>query len=630
MCGIFGIVTTKHRDQAIEPLNRAMRSLAHRGPDDQGIDFLSGEGQGLTVAFAHRRLAILDLSPAGHQPMKDERTGNWITYNGEVFNFHELRRTLQSQGISFSSESDTEVLLKGLGARGIEAIADWRGMFACGFWDAQKHRLSLIRDRLGIKPLYYFQDQDSFIFSSEIRAMLASGLVPRKLSRTGIESFLACGSVQQPLTIIDNVFALLPGHILTFEKRQVRTSPYWELRAEPADRGGRSEDEMSEEIAHLLLESVKYRLVSDVPVGVFLSGGIDSSSIVALMRQATVRDIKSFSVCFSERDFDERAYAERVARHYNTDHHSILLSEGEILARLPAALRAMDQPSIDGINSFTVSEAAARAGLKVALTGLGGDEVFAGYSYFPTIERSEKLRMKIKSVPLALRRPASAAIRTILTTPRATKLCSLLCSKDLEQHSVCLHRRLFTKEQQLELLKTNGQHAGTESALEEWTARQFVNCANADPINQASALDLGGYLSNTLLRDIDAMSMAHSLEVRVPLIDHKLVEAMLSIPGPIKLRRKEPKWMLINAARDLPRAIIGRPKRGFELPFKFWLRGNLREQVENTLHSPTLIEQIEPGSIERIWQSFIAEKTTWSRVWSLFVLGEWMQLNLKA
>src|SRR5262245_21373789 len=547
MCGIFGIVTTKHRDQAIEPLTRAMRSLAHRGPDDQGIDFLSGESQELTVAFAHRRLAILDLSPAGHQPMRDERTGNWITYNGEVFNFHELRRNLQSQGISFKSESDTEVLLKGLGARGIEAIADWRGMFACGFCDAQKHRLSLIRDRLRIKPLYYFQDNDSFIFSSEIRAMLASGLVPRKFSRAGIESFLACGSVQQPLTIIDNVFALLPGHILTFENRQVRTGPYWELRAEQAGRGGRSEDELSEEIALLLLESVKYRLVSDVPVGVFLSGGIDSSSIVALMRQATVRDIKSFSVCFRERDFDERAYAERVALHYSIDHHSILLADAAILARLPAALRSMDQPSIDGINSFIVSEAASRAGLKVALSGLGGDEVFAGYSYFPSIERSEKLRRKVKSVPLALRRPASAVIRTILTTPRAIKLCSLLGSSDLEQHSVYLHRRLFTKEQQLELLKTNGPHTGTESVLEEWTAHQFVNCANADPINQASALDLGGYLSNTLLRDIDVMSMAHSLEVRVPLIDHKLVEAMLFIPGPIKLRRKEPKWMLINA-----------------------------------------------------------------------------------
>ncbi len=630
MCGIFGIVTTKQRDQTIDPLTRAVRSLAHRGPDDQGIDFLSDERKGLTVAFAHRRLAILDLSPAGHQPMKDERTGNWITYNGEVFNFHELRHKLQSRGIGFRSESDTEVLLKGLGTQGIEAIAGWRGMFACAFWDAQKRRLSLIRDRLGIKPLYYFHDGDTFLFSSEIRAMLASGLVPRKLSRSGIDSFLGFGSVQQPLTIIDKVFALLPGHILNFENRRVTTNPYWELRAETIDREERGEEELSDEIVHLLFESVKYRLVSDVPVGVFLSGGIDSSSIVALMRRATASDIKSFSVCFSERDFDERTYAERIARQYRTDHHSILLSEEEIIARLPEALRAMDQPSIDGINSFIVSEAASRAGLKVALSGLGGDEVFAGYSYFHTIERTEKWRRKVKKAPLALRRPAAAAIRTVLTTPRAAKFSALLCSGDLEEHSVCLHRRLFTKEQQLELLKTNGQCAGDETALKEWNARQLANCANTDPINQASALDLGGYLSNTLLRDIDAMSMAHSLEVRVPFIDHKLVEAMLSIPGPMKLRRHEPKWMLIKAAGDLPRAIIERPKRGFELPFKYWLRGNLRKQVENTLRSPILIEQIERASVDRVWRSFIAGNTTWSRVWSLFVLGEWMQINLKA
>ncbi|MCI0524581.1 MAG: asparagine synthase (glutamine-hydrolyzing) [Acidobacteria bacterium] len=609
----------------IEPINAAVRALNHRGPDDEGVEFISDERDELTVAFAHRRLAILDLSPAGHQPMRDEATGNWITYNGEVFNFREIRRKLEELGLRFRSESDTEVLLKGFGLLGKDAIADWRGMFACGFWNAGERSLTLVRDRLGIKPLYYYHDRDTFIFASEIRALLATGLAPRRISAAALSSYFACGSVEQPLTIIENIYCVLPGHILTFQNGRVRTEAYWELRAGEDARQVDDDRALRDEIKGLLEESVKLRLVSDVPVGVFLSGGIDSSSVVALMRRATNSDIKSFSVCFKEQEFSESAYAETVARRYHTDHHSILVAEEEILAKLPRALQAMDQPSIDGVNTFIVSEAAANAGLKVALSGLGGDEVFAGYGFFRTIARDERLRQRVKAAPAALRRATAAAIGAIATSNRATKLSSLLRGDHLDEHSVRLHRRLFTAEQRRALLPV-GQDAILSHS--EWIDRQTLNCANADPVNQASALELGGYLSNTLLRDTDTMSMAHSLEVRVPLIDHKLVERMLAITGQFKLRRNEPKWLLVDAAGDLPREIVDRPKRGFELPFKHWLSGALRDQVETTLRSTTLADFLNQSAMQEIWRGFLDGRIAWSRVWSFYVLGEWARLNL--
>ncbi len=625
MCGIFGIVTTRPRSELIEPINAAVRALRHRGPDDEGVEFISDERDGLTVAFAHRRLAILDLSPAGHQPMRDDGSGNWITYNGEVFNFRDIRPRLLKAGLRFRSESDTEVLLKGFGLLGQDAITDWRGMFALGFWDAKERRLTLVRDRLGIKPLYYHHSSDTFIFASEVRALLATGLVPRKISRASVESYLACGSVEQPLTIIENVHAVLPGHVLTFKGGRIHSEAYWELRAGGQNLQAHNEQALIGEVGQLLAESVRLRLVSDVPVGVFLSGGIDSSSVVALMRRATQGSIKSFSVCFKEQEFSEKVYAEKVARHCNTDHHPILVTEEEMLARLPGALRAMDQPSIDGVNTFIVSEAAANAGLKVALSGLGGDEVFAGYGFFRTIARDEQLRARMSAVPLSVRRAAAAAFGAVATGSRAAKLGSLLRSNRLDEHAVKLHRRLFTFEQRRELLAMNGP---ASPALEEWASRQVMNCVDADPVNQASALDLGGYLSDTLLRDTDAMSMAHGLEVRVPLIDHKVVERMLNVPGKLKLRRNEPKWLLVDAVGGLPREIIDRPKRGFELPFKSWLAGALREEVEETLRSTSLDGFVNAAAMQEVWRSFLDGRTTWSRVWSFYVLGEWMRLNL--
>jgi asparagine synthase (glutamine-hydrolysing) len=632
MCGIFGIVTTKSRTELIEPVSRALAAMAHRGPDDRGVEFISDERDGLTVVFAHQRLSVLDLSPAGHQPMCDEVTGDWITHNGEVFNFRDLRRELIGRGLRFRSESDTEVMLKGFGERGRDAIAEWRGMFAVGFWNARRRSLTLLRDRLGGKPLYYYHDGDTFIFASEVRALLATGLAPRKISPSALNSYLAWGSIEQPLTIIENVHALLPGHILEFKDGRVHAEAYWELRADKQTKV-RDERALIEELGVLLADSVKLHMVSDVPVGVFLSGGIDSSSIMAMASRCVEGPIRSLSVCFNEQEFGQVACAEKVARAYGADHHSILFTEDEILSSLPDALRAMDQPSIDGVDTFLISRAAADVGMKVALSGLGGDEVFAGHDFLHSIASEEQMRNRAKAttrLQKARRAAASAigaigAIGAFSSSDGAARLGALISGDQYSEHSAQLRRGLFTAGQRLALMLAPG---GAAAAVEIWNERQMSNCANADPINQASALELRGYFGNALLRDAESMNMAAGLEVRAPLIDHKVVEKMLTVPGQLKLRGKERKWMLVDAVGDLPGEVIDRPKRGFELPFKNWLAGALRDRIESALWSPQLTRLLSITAMQEVWSDFLKGRASWSRVWSFYVLGEWAGLNL--
>ncbi|MFN7930776.1 MAG: asparagine synthase (glutamine-hydrolyzing) [Blastocatellia bacterium] len=626
MCGIIGIVSTRSRAEIYDAVTRGTNFLAHRGPDDAGIEFLTDTQSQVTVAFGHRRLSILDLSPAGHQPMHDPASGNWITYNGEVFNFRALRPALEQQ-IRFHSETDTEVLLQGLTTRGVRAVEDWRGMFALGFWEASSQRLTLIRDRLGIKPLYYYYDGQTFLFASEVRALLQTGLVPRKLSRAAVESYLTYGSVQQPLTIIENIYAVLPGHALTFANGQLRSEAYWDLR-DIAPAPVTSEPELLEEVQDLLAEAVRLRMVSDVPVGAFLSGGIDSSAVVSLMRRATTGTIRTFSIYFNEQEYSEYAYAETVARQFETEHHPILLTQDDLLAKLPHALSALDQPSMDGINTYVVSEATAQAGLKVALSGLGGDEVFAGYHYFRTIARDEQLRKQVSRVPLAVRRATASAISAVASSNRATKFAGLLSSRDLQTHSLFLHRQLFTETQRRHLLTPNGyskeQYARDWQLHGTWDKQRSAVADAADAINQASWFDLSGYMSDTLLRDTDAMSMAHGLEVRVPLIDHRLVERVFTVPGEVKIRHNAPKWLLVKAVGDLPDTIVNRPKRGFELPFQQWLSRALRDDARAALADPNLHSVLQTEAPQSLWEAFEAGRVSWSRVWSLWVLSKYM------
>jgi asparagine synthase (glutamine-hydrolysing) len=636
MCGIFGIVTTRGQGEVAEIVQRAVGRLSHRGPDDEGIEIIVDEERGLTIGLAHRRLAILDLTVAGHQPMVDELTGNRIVYNGEVFNFQELRQGMESSGTIFRSESDTEVVLKSFGRSGerwAEAVTPWRGMFAFGLWNRVDGTLSLVRDRLGIKPLYYHLGDDFIVFASEIRSLLASGLVPRRLSRVAVESFLSQGSVEGPLTILDEVFAVLPGHHLRYRAGRVESIPYWPARL-GNDRVSIDYEETTREVRELTRDAVRLWTVADVPISIFLSGGIDSSALVSLLHQSGIGDLRTFSVSFPEAEYNEQLYAETVARKYGTQHTSVMLSEQEALERVPRAMRALDQPSIDGINTWIVAEATAAAGLKVALSGLGGDEVFLGYNFYRTLTRDEKLRQLAAELPVSLCHLAGRAIRFGARSASGVKLGELLESNELELHTVRLRRQLFSQRQRCQLLGDAPDlpnDKGARQMLEERRDRQSTQSRLMDPLNQASALELGGYLTNTLLRDTDVMSMAHGLEVRVPFLDHLLIERLWQIPGEMKLGKGPGlgmKWLLAQAAGDLPGEILERRKKGFELPFHHWLSGALQPLAEEMLERSRSQGILDQQEVESVWESFLGGRTTWSRVWALIILTHWIDVNL--
>lgn len=624
MCGIAGFIDGTG-SLGMEALASASQAIAHRGPDDSGVQIISA-GK-LRVGLANRRLAILDLSPAGHQPMHDPQTGNWIVYNGEVYNFAEIRRRLEAEGVSFISHCDTEVILKAYGQWGTACPKQFRGMFAFAIWDAGQQQLFLARDRLGIKPLYYAMTDDGLVFASEVRAILASGCISRRLNQVALAQYLSFGSIYEPETIIEGIAALAPGHCLLWKAGDVEDIAYWELQP-PARPHCTDARQVEREVADLLNEAVCLRCVSDVPIGVFLSGGIDSSAIVAALHRLGTPNIGTFSLVFQEQDFTESDFSRQVAQKFRTDHSEIVVSQSDVIEAIPHALRAMDQPSVDGINTFMVSREARRAGFKVALSGLGGDEVFAGYETFRSVPRMEKLR---RLVPRYLGNAIGHGLRALDSSDKVRKFHVLL-DPEGGAPSYAVARMLFIPEQQRRMLKDGGN--GTWERAVQPLRAAMTQARGFDDVNRVSYLELRNYLLNTLLRDTDCMSMAHGLEVRVPLLDHKLVEFLFTLPPGQKLRPGFPKYLLVNAVRDLlPQEVVHRPKRGFTLPFEQWLRDELRDQLQQQFREwdeGPLAGYLEGHAVRGVWSSFLAGRTSWSRPWALYVLSQWCATNVGA
>src|SRR5229473_6007479 len=642
MCGIFGVIT---RDGLVSPdlLEKATGTLAHRGPDDAGtVSIDSGSAEPYQIGFAHTRLSIIDLSPLGHQPMHDPSTGNWIVFNGEIYNFRELRCNLMEKGAEFRSQSDTEVVLAAYRVWGEECLLRLRGMFAFALWDATRKHLLLARDPMGIKPLYYYQSPEMFLFASEVRTLLQSELVPRKLDATGALSYLAFGSVYEPWTIVEGVRAVPPGHVLTVENGSLSSREYWN----PLQASSRAESDASsgngiataDQLPAILRDAVLSHLVSDVPVGVFLSGGIDSSALVAVLSHNGVR-ANTFSLVFQEEEFNEGQYSREVARHFGTEHHEIPVSQQDTLTVLPEALCAMDQPTIDGINTYLVSAKTRAAGVKVALTGLGADEMFAGYSNFRRVPKMEILSKRFGRLPRLARRPLSASVALFAgKDDRSRKLAELATGHDSIVHPYFLVRMLFGAAER-EVLFRDGlsgeglsgrRHEDSEHALESVLRESIARSSTLDPVNRVSYLESHFYMRNTLLRDSDFMSMAHGLELRVPFLDRALVEACFRIPGSKKLNGDSPKSLLLaSLGVELPREIVNRPKRGFTLPFERWLRGEMRPVVEDALLKSNWDQtSISASAVREVWNRFLAGETSWSRPWSLFVLKRWCAQNL--
>lgn len=638
MCSIAGIINlsqnaAQRRETTAAALERMMRALNHRGPDDRGIWLAPESGKG-SVGLANTRLAIIDLSPAGHQPMLDQERGVCLTYNGEIYNFQDVRAELADDARPWNSHTDTEVVLRAYERWGIESLSKFRGMFALAIWDQEREELLLARDPLGIKPLYYYRTENLFVFASEIRALLASGMVPRKLSREGLASYLERGSVEAPATIIDGVRSLMPGEYLRISAQS--SALHAEGAVYPEHAGGKERvspppdrDAAVRLLREILADSVRRHLISDVPLGVFLSGGIDSSALVALMSEVAPERVKSFSVIFAEEKFSEASHARLVAAKYGTEHREIPLGEDGLLAMLPGALEAIDQPTMDGINTYVVSKSVREAGITVALSGLGGDELFAGYS---TFHRGQQLR-SLSRVPRDLRRAAAAVGGSLLArSVQQRKFWELMASDASPRAAYDVTRQLFGAAQVRALMLGAEEAVSLSRAIASPVEIACEDDERDDPVNAVSRCELRGYMVNTLLRDTDFMSMAHSLEVRVPFVDRVVVDFVLGLPGHWKLNGGRAKPLLQDALHPLlPAEITDRPKMGFMLPFENWMQSRLREELDGVFADEARLRGagINPRAAVETWRRFLKEprRVGWTRPWSIYVLARWSGLH---
>jgi asparagine synthase (glutamine-hydrolysing) len=632
MCGIFGIVARNARiDEAT--LKRGTNSLAHRGPDDSGTIVLrDSDREPVEIGLGNRRLAILDLSPLGHQPMHDSETGNWIVYNGEIYNFRDVRKELEDSGTCFASHSDTEVLLKAYARWGEACLTKFRGMFAFALWDAARHRLLIARDPMGIKPLYYAQSGSYFLFASEVRSLLGTGFVPRHIDPAGLINYLTFGSSYDPLTIAQGIRALPPGHTLTWENGNISVSAYWDLvehKSPPAVPFSQDQSQAIAQLQPLLEESVRLQLVSDVPLGVFLSGGIDSSALVSILSRGGVTPA-TFSIVFREAEFSEAEYSRAVAKKFHTDHHEILVSEKDVLTAIPDAIGAMDLPTMDGVNTYFVSRETRAAGVKVVLSGLGGDEIFAGYSSFRNVPRAERFAQVWKRLPQGLRASVASALMAVAPeSDQNRKLATLAHANGRVLHPYFVTRMLFTPGQVDAIFPANAIAIDCAKASQ---CEALARSLELDPVNRVSYLESRCYMLNTLLRDADSMSMSQGLEVRVPLIDHQLANAVLSLPGAWKLNGTPKKLLVESLAGSLPDEIVYRRKRGFTLPFEHWLRRELRNEIEPVLTpqrigAGPLSTLLDGNQVQQIWKDFLRGAVSWTRPWSLYVLQRWCELH---
>ena len=647
MCGICGAITTDQQ-LSLTLVKRMTPTMVHRGPDDEGY-LKAGR-----LALGMRRLSIIDLE-AGHQPLFNEDQSVAVVLNGEIYNYRELRDYLWDRGHTFSTRSDSEVIAHAYEEWGADCVYYLKGMFAFAVFDRRNvfggtdGTLFLARDRLGIKPFYYFYKNGhhdnatdgapQFLFASEVRTLLASGAVPRKLARSGLQSFLLFGAVGEPETLLEGVQSLPPGHRMTIRLGETISAPqperYWTITQNAGTNGHASPkaETARGQVRTLLEGSVRRHLLSDVPVGVFLSGGIDSTSLAALASRV-VPGIHTFTVAFQENQFNEGATARLTAERFGTNHRELTLTSREMLARLNEAIIALDQPTIDGINSYFVSWATSQAGLKVALSGLGGDEVFGGYSTFHRTPQYQRIATLGGRLPDGLRSAMAAAAtgagEGIAPGDAARKIAALWNEPESLPDAYYFSRALFTPQQVRSLL--NGNSAGYgESLWWQWLAESAEASRRMDTFTAVSCMEAQSYLVNMLLRDTDVMSMAHSLEVRVPFLDHELVEYVTRLPEGLKVRKGVPKSLLTDALGDLlPSEVVNQPKRGFTLPWATWLKGPLRQTIDRGLaeFSDALGKLVAVDEARDVWKSHLNGHTSWSRAWGVYVLNEWAKKHL--
>lgn len=621
MCGIFGIIGEANKELG----ERIAEVMRHRGPDDHGV-WVSTDGTPVTLV--NTRLAIIDLSPLGHMPMTTMRGDVWIAYNGEVFNFAETKTELIKRGHEFRSNSDTEVIANAYEEWGDECVHHFRGMFAFLIWDVKRQRLFAARDRLGIKPIYWAHTPQGLVLGSELKAIIASGFIKPSLNLQSLFHYLSFYSVPSPLTMLNDVHALPPGHCLSWQQGQVTVSPYWDV---PTAKPSRADEiEIKTELRRLLEESIRLRMIADVPVGAFLSGGVDSSAVVGLMTQISGERLKTFSIGFENegRGIDERSYAQVVAKRYNTDHTEVIVGGEKVADEIDQIIAAMDQPSGDGLNTYLVSQATAKH-VKVALSGLGGDELFAGYPQFKLLAQAARYDPLWKTIPNPMRAVMATGANTVSTLTRKPAIGGAVAFADddfLGRYGRT--RILFNEKMKAMLLTENVKDKLDHNLNSRAMLERFMRDAETEVIDRVTRLELKNYMAHTLLRDTDAMSMAHSLEVRVPLIDHKLVEFVTTIPADLKLKNGQPKYLLTESLADvLPPEVIARKKQGFEMPVAAWMRGALKPILDDVFSSRSLTQRalFDAPHAQQLYQDFLQGEGAYMRVWCLATLELWMR-----
>ncbi len=630
MCGIAGVIS-------LDPLPiegavcRAMRAMIHRGPDDEGFEQfpLTDLPDGPACGLGFRRLAIMDLSPLGHQPMINRATGDAIIFNGEIYNHRELRGELEGVGCTFRSSGDTEVLLQALSTWGEKALERLDGMFALAFFHASTKRVMLARDPLGIKPLYLARTRGTVVFASEVRTVLASGLVPADIDPAGIAGFLAYGAPQDPLTIHRSIRSMPSGSrewisAATLTNNSSSANRYWRFPSAVAPGG---EEAVLGRIDDLLGESVRLQCRSDVPLGVFLSGGIDSATMAALAATANGSP-STFAVGYDAPGaIDETAAAVETAQCLGTRHFQSIVDRDWVTLLAYEWLKAADRPSIDGLNTYIISGAVRDRGISVTLSGLGADELFGGYPSFQNVPRYQRLLRAVAWLPANVRRSVASVVFAPLPSGQRAKAIDLVSSNASALELALLTRRVLS-DHSLGRLGLKSRHLGLSPQYLTPEAYEAISAESHDTFRAVSEAELSFYMGNVLLRDSDTNSMAHSLELRVPFLGQNLIDYVCSLPGTTRAPAgSAPKHLLRRImAERLPTGVFSRPKSGFSLPFDDWIFGPLRDQCEAAVDTLAHCTFLDSKAVRSLWAGYQLhrKKTHWSRPLALVALGNYL------
>ncbi len=615
MCGIGGIVGNYDPKKRAAAIRRMNDRMSHRGPDAAGLF------EAADIALSHRRLAIIDLNPNANQPMTDVSGRYVLVFNGEIYNFRDIKSLLPDY--PFQTDSDSEVILAAYAKWGIKCLQYFNGMYGIAIWDKQEKTLFLTRGRLGVKPLYYSYANGTLIFASELRAVLAGMDSTPRLYTNGILNYLMYQSVCAPETPIEGVLQMMPGEYAIFGNGKLERNLYW--RIEDAEKIEADKPTVHKTVRRLLAESVERRMISDVPLGAFLSGGIDSSAVVGLMAECSEQPVHTFSITFKEAEFDESKYSSLIAKRFNTRHTPILLQANDFLQSFPNALKAMDNPSGDGFNTYLISKVTKEAGITVALSGIGGDELFAGYDSFRRwLQIREHWAWKM---PGALRAFAGRAL-SLSNSTRLERFTELLNAQSAGiEHVYPAFRRVMAFKRAKKILNNSEEGQDMTHLLLSERKSAFHQLPL---LSQYTAAEMLGYTFNVLLKDTDQMSMASALEVREPFFDYHLIEYVLGIPDSLKYPRYPKSLLVESLAPLLPDEIVHRPKKGFTLPWKQWLQHELHGWCQQNLNNLAERPEFAGDEIRKMSRQFFEQpdKHSWMPVFQMAVLEDWMARNL--